>query len=405
MVKTKANKKKEDICPRVLFCFENPRLFRTTLIGYLYEIAQIWPVAVISPDHLGESDVETKNLLYNKKHFPKLEEITLIKLPYWGDVLKKNRELHKKLKRTIERYQPDIIITHTDMSLIGLYLMRFGKRIGALNLTLQAGFKMGESKDFAKYSYLKNIHSEWSHFPFWLRTVFVGYKKHFGHFFYYWILPLMVGEKPFLGKSSSILIKGGSGMRDADYSAVFSKRDYKIAARDGVPEEKLCILDHPLKIKETRGFFKKLVFSNNYNRSRKKPKVFTLMFPAEQTGFRKKNSSMISGEEIQKSRMKVVDLITKTVKNCEIFIKPHPAVTTLPEEMKKEVDENLKEVRMISESVKVVSPLEPADKYIEMSDVIVGIPPASTTLYTTFLQCPQKTILSLDLDKELLGDS
>jgi len=50
-------------------------------------------------------------------------------------------------------------------------------------------------------------------------------------------------------------------------------------------------------------------------------------------------------------------------------------------------------------------PREPADKYIEMARVIVGLPlSASTTLFTASLQCPQKPILSLDFEKELLGD-
>lgn len=53
----------------------------------------------------------------------------------------------------------------------------------------------------------------------------------------------------------------------------------------------------------------------------------------------------------------------------------------------------------------IVNPFEPADKYIEMSNVIVGIPPASNTLFTASLQCPEKIILFLDLKHEFLGDS
>jgi len=405
MSKIRSKKKKENISPKVLFCFENPRLFRTTLIGYLYELAQVWPVAVIGPAHLGKADAETKELLYDKKRFPKLEEINLIKMPYWGSVFEKNSNLHRKLKNIITRYRPDIIIAPTDMSLMGLYLMRFGKKIGAVNLTLQSGFKMGETKDFANYSYLMNVRSKWTYLPLPIRALLVKLRRYFGHFLYYWILPLTVGEKPFWGKSSSILIKGSSGMRDADYSAVFSKRDYDLAVKDGVPKEKLYILDHPLQIKKIRSFFRKVISSQNYQKSRKKAKVFTLMFPTEKTGFKKDSLSLIPKEKVQESRLRIIDSIAKTLKDYELFIKPHPAIAALPEVEKKEIDQSLRNIQAISEKVKVVSPLEPADKYIEMSDVIIGIPPASTALYTALLQCPRKIILSLDLEKELLGDS
>ena len=45
-----------------------------------------------------------------------------------------------------------------------------------------------------------------------------------------------------------------------------------------------------------------------------------------------------------------------------------------------------------------------AEEYIEISDVILGMPPVSMTLFTASLQCPEKPIISLDLNKELLGD-
>ena len=56
-------------------------------------------------------------------------------------------------------------------------------------------------------------------------------------------------------------------------------------------------------------------------------------------------------------------------------------------------------------NVIVVEPHESADKFIEMSKVIIGLPPASTTLYTSSLQCPGKTMLSLDFEHQLFGDS
>ena len=59
----------------------------------------------------------------------------------------------------------------------------------------------------------------------------------------------------------------------------------------------------------------------------------------------------------------------------------------------------------VPKNVSVVNPSEPADKYIEMSKVIVGMPLPSTTLFTAQKQYPHKIILSLNINHEFLGDS
>ena len=56
---------------KVIFYTSIPRLFRTTLIGHLYEIAQVYPVILLSE----KLDSETERALKNKDLFPKLEKI------------------------------------------------------------------------------------------------------------------------------------------------------------------------------------------------------------------------------------------------------------------------------------------------------------------------------------------
>jgi len=63
--------KKQPKIKKVLFYTSVRRLFRTTLIGYLYEIAQVYPVVLLSE----KLDEETEKVIRNKKLFPKLEKI------------------------------------------------------------------------------------------------------------------------------------------------------------------------------------------------------------------------------------------------------------------------------------------------------------------------------------------
>jgi len=63
--------KNKDTCKKIIFYTSTPRNFRTTLIGYLYEICQVYPVILLCE----ELDFETEEILRNKELFPKLEKI------------------------------------------------------------------------------------------------------------------------------------------------------------------------------------------------------------------------------------------------------------------------------------------------------------------------------------------
>ena len=204
----------------------------------------------------------------------------------------------------------------------------------------------------------------------------------------------MVGEKPFFGKSSYILRKGSSGMRDADYYIVFSKRDYNIYAAGGIPAEKLRIISHPLS--RNRKFFEKIYFKN-YKKNKAK-KIITVITPTDiEFGFRRNDFSLIPQKVREENWIETIKLIDKTLFGWKIFIKPHPDT--------KNIGEIIKLFESVSKKVKVVSPLEPADKYVEMGDIIIGLPlSVSTVLFTATLQCPEKPIISLDFHQEVLGD-
>ena len=389
---------------KVLFQSTNPQLFRATSIGYLYEIAQKHRVVLLTDG----IDSDTKQILGDKSLFPGLEKIIFFEPPFYGDILRKNYRLCKISKEAIREYKPDVVVAQ-DICPMGLYLLRFAKKEGAITVAIQDGFRIAERGKLYLWSCLTNAHIKMPNFlPFFLRLFFVKFKKYLGHFFYYWILPLTAGEMPFPGKTSFVFWDTSSGLRNVDYSAVFSKRDYDLSIKDGVSPEKLFVFGHPLEHKFTKIFFEKEYFSQNRKKPSQtrqrggnevggeNPKTLTIMWSEEKIGFRNRDYSLIAEKEMRENRIKIIKLISEIIKDWKIFIKPHPAVKNTLE---------IKEfLGQIPSNVSIVDPSEPADKYIEMSKVIIGFPLPSTTLFTACKQNPEKIILSLNLNSEFLGD-
>src|SRR3990167_6719899 len=184
---------------KVLFQATNHSTFRSTLVGYLYEIAQKHRVVLF----VEEIDSFTKKILGDKNLFPGLEKIIFFSPPFRGDILRKNYYLNKMSKKLIKDYKPDIVITPEDIWPMSLYLLKFAKKKGILTFALQDGFRIAESKKLYLWSCLTNSHLRTPDFlPLYLRMLLVKMKKYFGHFMYYWILPVSVGKMPFWGKTS-----------------------------------------------------------------------------------------------------------------------------------------------------------------------------------------------------------
>lgn len=240
---------------RVLFYTSTPRIFRTTFIGHLYEISQVYPVVLLSE----KLDPETEKILNNKALFPKIEEIIPVRQYTERKIglLAKNRYLYKLAKNIIWSYKPDIIITDNDMCSFELYLLRFAKKIKAINICFQGAFMGGKMEQAALRINLVTAYLKMPFFlPFRFKLLLEKIRRRLAHLLYYWIMSLTVGQAPFIGKSSVKLWNCNVGFRDADYYVVFSKRDYNFRINDGIPAEKLYILSHPLS-RDTRAFFEK----------------------------------------------------------------------------------------------------------------------------------------------------
>ena len=100
---------------------------------------------------------------------------------------------------------------------------------------------------------------------------------------------------------------------------------------------------------------------------------------------------------MEKSRVYAVAFITQRLPGWRVFVKLKP---NLPEK-------EIARVRELFtghgfENVAVVA--EPADTYIEMSDVIIGMSLPSTTLFSAVKTHPEKPIIHLNVNKELLAD-
>jgi len=379
---------------KIIF-YASHRTFRTILIGHLYEMCQVYPVVFLSE----ELDEETKKIIQDKKLFPKLEKIIFVNQITGPkkNIFKKNRDLHKLAKKVIDTYKPDIVVAPGDLYPFNMYLLRFAKRINALNISIQSGNAVYNDLVRKKVE-LTNAYLKFPKFlPLSVRIFLVRVRKYAGHILYHWIFPILVGEKPFLGKASFILREGEAGMRDADYQIVFSKRDSNIHHKVGVPDEKLYILKHPLERSKTLDFFKRKLLGMKADNDKIAKKAVTLLLPSEDIGFKGKDYSLISKEERLKTRIKIINSVAKLLPNWKIYLKPHPDI--------KDFDEKKIFFESVSKSVEVINPSEQVDKYIKISNAVIGIPRASTTvLFYTSLIFPKKIMISLDFDKELAGD-
>lgn len=387
-------KKNNQTNPKVVFYTSISRTFRTTRIANLYEICQVYPVVLLSE----KLDKETEEILKNKKLFPKLEKIVPVDqaLIKKRDLLAKNFYVYKLAKNIIREYKPTIFIMAGDTSLFDFYLMRLAKKINALYIVLNSDLRTATGKEMSLRTDLTHTYFGLPSFlPFRLKLLLVRIRKYLGYFLYNWILPLLVGQAPFFGKSSRILYSM-SGFR-ANNRIVCSKQDYNLSLKEGIPEKKLAILEHPLKRENTKRFFERTYLLDLKNKTQNKTKNLILLYPEEPYGFKRDDHSLIKETEMRRKRIEIVSLIVNTLKEWKIFIKPHPAAT------KTGGLKNLFEA--ISPFVTFINPSEPIDQYIEISNVIVGFPPVSSVLFTTTLQCPEKPVLSLDLPpQEIFGD-
>ena len=381
------------IYPKVLFYTSIPRAFRTTLIGHLYEICQVYPTILLSE----ELDAETERILQKKELFPKLEKIIPVR-QFTGErknLFSENKHLYLVAKNVIQDYKPNILILPSDTYLFELYLIRFIKKIGGISVSLSPSL---HSLNFKKVAWrvdrINAILKLPKFLPFIFRLIIIKARKYAGYILYNCLLPLMVGEMPFWGKASRVLYSPGG--LNADYYIAYSSQEHDLCIKEGVSSEKIYILSHPLVRQGTREFFKKAYFNKAFKYPKNDEKIILLLYPAGKIKFRRNDNSIISEQDIKKAVIEIVTLINKILPKWKIFIKPHPIVQNVLE-----LKNSFKE---ISSCVDIKNPQDPVDMYIEVADLIISVIEPSTVLFMAVLQCPDKPIISLDFHHELSGD-
>lgn len=358
---------------KILIYIGNSYSFRSLSIGQIYEIAQKYPTVLLVEDY----NAKNEEVLRNKKIFPKLEKIIYLKND-WRKFIKNNWAIFCEFKKIIKEEKPDIVVTFGKYLFTNtMHLRRIAKKSGAINICV-LGVQSAPTKEIALWkmlmaSYLKNKSLSW-----------LKVEKRIENFFVYYILPLMILQKPFLKEPGGILLKNVFS-NGCDYYLCYSEEEYGIALGEGADKEKLRMVS-------CGSYFSK------YQNAERGNKILTIMWPPEKIGIRKSDLSKVGEEEILKNRNKILKIISHILSDWKIFLKSHPLISE--EELFK-----LKEFAGEYSNIKFTNPLEPADDYTKISDVIVGLPPTSATSYTASVNYPEKAILCLDFEKQLLGDS
>lgn len=379
----------------ILFYTNTARAFRTTLIGYLYEVSQSYRVILLSE----QLDQQTLTVVNDKSLFPGLEQI--IQVDQYTlqreSLFRKNIRLVGLAKCAITTFTPNIVIASSDIhSQFEMYLIRRAKKFNILCITIQDTLSF-DIKDIAIWKEMQSVKTRTpDKLPMAVRIAITKIRKYLAFFLCHYLLPLSVAEMPFWGRYSFQLSNAYSGILNTDYQIVFDAAQLKLYQDGGVPARKLIVLAHPLKRKSRKIF--EIAYFNHEKVVSCPSKSVLILLPFERTGVMKNGSSIINQKNRDRLILQIVTMICAKLPDWQIYIKPHP--------LHIRNDDIKSKIAVVSQEIIVINPSDPVESYIGMVDVIIDLPrSASTALFFASMQSQDKPILSLDLDHELLGDS
>lgn len=374
----------------VIFYGNTLRAFRTTLIWYLYEVCQKYDCILV----ISELDQQTRDFLNIKQNFPGLKKIIVQDCTNHFDkhIYNFNSSIYKLAKYLAYDLNPQIVFCSSDWhSLFEMYLLRLARKKGILRITLQDTitndintirifYKLNEKKTLRQKN-LSRVEV----------TMLSFIRKPLLHFLVYWICPLLNLEKPFFGKSSYILMKGNSGIRDSDLHVVF-KNNYDMFIKSGVPSKKLLINEHPI----TR-MRRNLVNQLFNTETEKSSKNIVILVSDLTVGYKLDDLSPISYDIKFKERIEIIKCIANLLPEYQVILKGHPNI--------KNMDVYQEALLDIKNDLFVPPKNESAEKYIISSEIIVDLPaPNSSSIFFATLIFPPKIIVCIDTLKEFMGD-
>jgi hypothetical protein len=382
---------------KILFYTHIPRAFKSTLIGYLYEICQQYSTILLSE----KLDTETQHILQNKSLFPKLEKIIQVRgfTDFKIKPFDKNKQLYVTAKKVIQEYKPEVVISPYCMHApFGWYLMRQAGKKGIFRIYVQPS-NIGRRSANILWN---NLAAAELRFPHWMprkvRILLARMRRHLKNIFFLIILPLSIGQKPLWrevhwNKNSNI-------HKQAVWTA-WSNRERDIFNEEGVAFNNIHLLPHPMEEESIKDFFAK-AYINKYKKLQSK-KSITLLLPVF-FGFNRNNLKPISFKNRLKQWCEIVQLVHKIRQDCLLYIKPHPYLAE-PNNINYYFQIKQK-LESIASCVLVTNPKESVEKYIKISDIIIGLPTSnSTALVSATVQAPKKLIISIDNHNDLLGDT
>ncbi len=387
----------------VPYCLERPRdhvvlysgtarAFRTTLLGYVYELCQEYSVTLLAE----ELDPSTRELLKKRELFPHLAEIVPAE-QYSGKRRGRfatARRLCRIARWIISTRQPVIVVATSDNdSLLELFLMRFARETGALTVSVSCTLTHPDASAIRRYVDLTNLHHRTPRsLPLALRWLVVHTRRYAGHAFTYWILPLICGERPFGGQASYILHRGLSGMRDAKVQVVMHEMDRLTYLRRGVPAERLVVLPHPLK----RAAGTVLRQMAPQSRPRNQPQALFL-WPENSISFQRRTGALIPEAEVLRVRLEILAVAARVLPGWTFFIKPHP--------LTEHISDIASACNAVCPQAILLPPAVQIEDLFQDVDAVIELPRSgSTALYSALLWSPQIPKITLNVADEFYAD-
>jgi len=369
-------------------------LFWTTGIYYLYIISKRYEVTLALENCSQEEELKIIDVCKRG-----VISVFHLETKYNLSRHKYCREIAYNLVKSIK---PDIIFTNDDQNVFNMYLLRAAKKRGAVSICYQTGTMEGKRRynwELFCGADAVNFRDRYglSYSVALLLAKFIRYVKHIWH---YYSAPLMIGESPFIEKSSAYLSKGRSGMRDGDCFIVFSKREKNICISDGLCVDKVEVLSHPIEYIDRSMIEKLWAIKTATNAEQNKNKIVLILLPDIESLFslHRETREIISSEKIYKSWTTIIATILNKYPNAIVWLKMHPGASV----KSKFIVSLLKEFSRYKK-IEIVSNAIDGMQYAVNADVIIG--ETSTLLYTVSRAFDNKEVISFDLLKRKLGDA
>jgi len=339
---------------KILFYTDRPRSFKSNLRSYVAELVNVHEVVLLTED-IGENP------------FPGIKTVQVNQYSVKEGLIAKNRRLAKLAKEVIKREKPNIVIAIGDY-FFESYLRREARKKGIITLSALGPFFVNNFKDFVKYRYYITAKGK--------GMLFAKIKKLAGHFLYYWILPLLTAQLPFLGHESSVLWNPVR-KKGADFYFVYSEKDKQVLKNSGGNISNVFVLAHPLVY---------------YSVPQTNEKIITIMEDGKPYLVNRNDFSLISEQERREYKKEVVRMVADVLEGWKVYIKPHP------KDSKERVEQMKEDFARIAE---VAGQADSAEEYIKKSFVTLNYV-AGMSVFSAILM--KKPVMVVDWQQEFMAD-